>query len=189
MTTDKPASAIEALSQSRGWLIASGILSIFVGFLAMGSPILFSGVIAIVIGIFAIVSGLISLGLALTEKHQTHRILNGLFAIIRVAAGAVILYCVPTGMAALTLVLAVFLIVEGISSIGFAFKMRSHNGWVWMLLNGVAALVLGAMVWSRWPNDSAWVIGLFYGINSLFFGMSLLMLGFGAPKAAEPAKA
>jgi uncharacterized membrane protein HdeD (DUF308 family) len=178
-------SAFEAISKSRGWLITSGVLSVLVGFLAMGSPIIFSGAIAVVIGVFAIVSGIISVGLALFEKHQAHRLLNGLFALVRIAAGAIILTCVPTGVAALTLVLAVFLIVEGISSIAFGFKMRTHKGWVWMLLNGVAALVLGAMVYSKWPSDAAWVLGLFYGINSLFFGMSLIMLGLGAPKRGD----
>lgn len=175
-------SPFEALSQSRGWLIAGGILSIIVGFLAMGSPYLFSAVIAQVIGIFAIVSGIISLGICIFEKHQAHRFLNALFAIIRIGAGVIILTSVVSGVAALTLVLAIFLIAEGISAVAFSFKLRGHNGWVWTLLNGIAALVLGIMIFNRWPSDAAWVLGLFYGINSLFFGASLLALGFGAPK-------
>ncbi len=184
---NKAVSPVEALSQSRGWLIAGGILSIVVGFMAMGSPYLFSAVIAQVIGIFAIVSGIISLGLSLFEKHQTHRFLNALFAIIRIAAGVIILTCALSSVAMLTLVLAMFLIVEGISAVAFSFKLRNHSGWVWTLLNGVAALVLGIMIFNRWPSDSAWVLGLFYGINSLFFGSSLLALGLGAPKQAAKA--
>lgn len=184
MNTTPSASPIEHLYQSRGWLIAAGILSIVVGFMAIGSPYVFSAVIAQVIGIFAIVSGIISLGLSIFEKHQTHRLLNALFAIIRIAAGVIILTCALTSVAMLTLVLAIFLVVEGISAVAFSFKLRGHNGWVWTLLNGVAALVLGIMVFNRWPSDAAWVLGLFYGINSLFFGSSLLALGFGAPKPA-----
>jgi uncharacterized membrane protein HdeD (DUF308 family) len=185
MNTTPATSPLENLSQSRGWLIAAGVLSIIVGFMAIGSPYVFSAVIAQVIGIFAIVSGIIALSLSIFEKHQTHRLLNALFAIIRIAAGVIILTCALTSVAMLTLVLAIFLVVEGISAVAFSFKLRGHNGWGWTLLNGVASLALGIMVFNRWPSDAAWVLGLFYGINSLFFGSSLLALGLGAPKPAE----
>jgi len=185
MTTNlSPAAAAEGLSKSRGWLIAGGILSIFVGFLAMGSPLLFSIVIAQFLGAFAIVSGVISLFLALFGKEVTHRILEALFALIRIAAGLALFICVASSIAVITLIFAVFLIVEGIFLIGGAFRLRKHNGWSWTLINGIAALVLGVMVYSRWPSDSAWVLGLFFGINLLFNGMSLLMLGLAAPKSA-----
>ena len=169
---------------SRGWLIAGGILSIFVGFLAMGSPLLFSIVIAQLLGAFAIVSGVISLFLALFGKEVTHRILEALFALIRIAAGLALFICVASSIAVITLIFAVFLIVEGIFLIGGAFRLRKHSGWSWTLINGIAALILGVMVYSRWPSDSTWVLGLFFGINLLFNGMSLLMLGLAAPKSA-----
>jgi len=174
--------ALEALSKSRGWLIAGGLLSIFIGFMAMSFPLLFSVVIAQVLAIFALISGVTSLALALFGKHVAHRILNIVFALLYIATGIALLLCIASGIAAITLVLAVFLIVEGISSIIGALKLRGHKGWSWSLVNGVAALILGIMVYLRWPSDSAWVIGLLYGINSLFFGMSILMLGLGASK-------
>lgn len=180
----EPASPIQALSQSRGWLIAGGILSILVGFMAMGSPYFFSAFIVQFLGAFALISGCISLALAIFGKHVAHRVLDALLALVRIAAGAVLLACVASGMAVITLILAVFLIIEGLSFIIGAFQMRQHSGWVWTLINGIAALVLGVMVYSRWPSDSGWILGLFYGINSLFWGMSLLMLGLGAPKQA-----
>ncbi|MGA7393218.1 MAG: DUF308 domain-containing protein, partial [Terrimicrobiaceae bacterium] len=92
--------------------------------------------------------------------------------------------CVASSIAVITLIFAVFLVVEGISLIVGAFKLRKHQGWSWTLINGIAALILGVMVYSRWPSDSAWVLGLFFGINSIFSGMSLLMLGLAAPKSA-----
>lgn len=182
---DSSRSAHTQLSQSRGWLIFSGLLSIFVGFVAMGSPFLFSVVIAQLLGIFALVSGVISLFLAIFTKHSTHRVLDGLLALIRIAAGIILLRCVASSIAVITLILAIFLIIEGISFIIGSFQMREHRGWVWTLINGIAALVLGAMVYSRWPSDSTWILGLFYGINSLFWGVSLLSMGLAAPKAAK----
>jgi len=184
MNENSPATAANHLFQSRGWLIFGGMLSILVGFMAMGSPYLFSAFLVQFLGAFVLISGFISLALAIFGKHTTHRVLDAFLSVIRIAAGIVLLRYVASGIAVITLILAVFLIIEGISFIIASFKLRAHNGWIWTLINGIAALALGVMVYSRWPSDSLWVLGLFYGINSLFWGVSLLALGFGAPKPA-----
>ncbi len=184
MSDNTSPSTANPLSQSRGWLIFSGLLSLLVGFMAMGSPYFFSAFIVQFLGAFALISGCISLALALFSKVVAHRVLDALLAVLRIAAGIVLLRCLASSIAVVTLILAVFLIVEGIFFIVGSFKLRAHSGWVWTLINGIAALVLGVMVYSRWPFDSFWVLGLFFGINSIFWGVSLLALGFGAPKAA-----
>jgi uncharacterized membrane protein HdeD (DUF308 family) len=83
----KLSTPVEPTKHSRGWLIAGGVLSIFVGFLAMGSPLFFSVVLAQFLGIFALVSGVISLFVATFGKQVTHRLLEGLLALIRIIAG------------------------------------------------------------------------------------------------------
>ena len=103
---------------SRGWLITGGILSIFVGFLAIGSPLFFSIVVAQFLGAFALISGVIALFVALFGKEVTHRLLEALFALIRIAAGVALFVCVASSIAVITLIFAVFLIVEGIFLIG-----------------------------------------------------------------------
>ncbi|MBE2203246.1 MAG: HdeD family acid-resistance protein [Chthoniobacterales bacterium] len=183
MTTENtlPSSA-HALSKSRGWLIIGGLLSIFVGFSAIGSPLLFSLVITQFLGLFALISGIISLGLAIFGKHTGHRIFEALSGILRIVAGAVLLNCLATSVAVITLIFAIFLVIEGISVTVTAFLMRATPGWVWMLISGVASVVLGVMVFNRWPSDSTWVLGLLFGINLIFSGTSLLALGLAARK-------
>lgn len=172
------------LSASRGWLIAGGILSLLVGFSAMGSPLVFSFVIAQFLGVVALVSGIIALGMAIFGKHKGHRVLEALSGIIRIAAGIVLLNCLTSSVLMITLIFAIFLIVEGIFLSVTAFTMRANPGWVWMLISGLASLVLGGMVYKHWPSDSIWVLGLFFGINLIFNGTSLLALGFAARKPA-----
>lgn len=173
------------LSKSRSWLITGGVLSLFVGFLAMSFPLLFSVVLVQFLAAFILASGIISLALAIFGKHTSHRVLEALMAIIRIIAGSILLYCVASSIAIITLVFACFLIVEGLFLIIGSFRLRANAGWVWTLISGIAALVLGLMVSYRWPNDSTWVLGLFFGINLIFNGTSLLALGFAAPKAAK----
>jgi uncharacterized membrane protein HdeD (DUF308 family) len=59
-----------------------------------------------------------------------------------------------------------------------------------VLLNGVVTLVLGIMIWRQWPLSGLWVIGLFVGIEMIFYGWSLVMLalaGRSMPRAPATA--
>lgn len=36
------------------------------------------------------------------------------------------------------------------------------------------------MIWQQWPWSGLWVIGLFVGIDLIFYGWSLVMVGLSA---------
>jgi uncharacterized membrane protein HdeD (DUF308 family) len=168
--------------KSRGWLITGAILSLFLGLLALSSPLFFSVLIVQFLGAFALASGVISLCLAIFGKDVVPRGLNAIFALVRIGAGVALLSCVRSGLNLITLIFAVYLMVEGIFCIFGAFKIRKHHGWVFLLLSGIATLALGLMVYAHWPSGSASILGLFFGISLLFHGLSQLMLGLFAPK-------
>jgi uncharacterized membrane protein HdeD (DUF308 family) len=73
-----------------------------------------------------------------------------------------------------TLMLAAAFFVGGLFRIVVALSERFY-GWGWVLLNGVVTLILGVMIWRRWPEAAFWVIGLFVGIDMLFAGWSLVI--------------
>jgi uncharacterized membrane protein HdeD (DUF308 family) len=168
-------------SKSRGWLITGAILSLIVGLLALSSPLFFSFLIVRFLGLFALISGVISLLVAIFDKDVAPRGLNAVFALVRIGAGLALLYCARSGLNLIMLIFAVYLIVEGIFDIFGALKMREHRGRVFMLINGIITIVLGLMVYAHWPSGSAWILGLFFGINLIFNGFSQLMLGLSAP--------
>jgi len=168
-------------SKSRGWLITCAILSLIVGLLALSSPLFFSFLIVRFLGLFALISGVISLLVAIFDKDVAPRGLNAVFALVRIGAGLALLYCARSGLNLIMLIFAVYLIVEGIFDIAGALKMREHRGRVFMLINGLITILLGLMVYAHWPSGSAWILGLFFGINLIFNGFSQLMLGLSAP--------
>ncbi len=174
--------AAEALSKSRGWLIFFGIFSLIVGMLAIAFPVIFSYTIAQIIGIFCVVSGVFSIGAVIFGHEKTHRASSVILALIRIITGLALIAWVGPGMEALTLVLAIFFVAEGITFIVAAIAAREHKGWLVLLLNGIVTIILGAMIFSHFPSTAAWVIGLLYGINSVFYGCSLLALAASARK-------
>ncbi len=145
------------------------------GFVAMGSPYLFSILIAQWLGIAALVIGGGSLAMAIFGKHRGHRFAEGHSGVIRIIAGIILLRCIGSSVAIITLILAVYLAVEGLVAIFGALKLRGNAGWTWSLINGLVSLILALMVFARWPNNSVGILGLLFGIHTLFSGVSLLM--------------
>jgi uncharacterized membrane protein HdeD (DUF308 family) len=172
------------LARSKGWLIFFGIFSILVGIFAIAFPVAMSLAIEQVIGILFVITGVFSIGGALFGHETSHRISSVLLAFIRIAAGLALLVWIGAGLAALTILLLAFFLAEGAVFIFSAFSARHQKGWIWLLLNGIVALILAAMIWSQFPAASAWIIGLLYGINSIFYGAALLLFGASVAKPA-----
>lgn len=52
-------------------------------------------------------------------------------------------------------------------------------GWDCQAFNGIIALVMGGLTLAEWPVSGLWVIGLFVGIDLIFFGWSWVALALG----------
>ena len=72
--------------------------------------------------------------------------------------------------------LSIFLVVQGMFEIIMAFQVRPMPNWGWMLFSGALSLLLGVMLWSGWPENSIWLIGLLVGISLISSGISRIML-------------
>ncbi len=171
---------------SRIWYVLGGILSIFVGIYAMNRPGLATLAITQVVGIIALASGIVLFFAAIFGKARQHRLLDFFSAALRILVGLLLVTNVLKGVLVLTLVLGSVFIVEGLFSLVLGFKLRGKNSaWGWVVLNGVAALVLGGMLIAQFPESAIWAIGLLFGINCIFNGFSLIMFGTALPKAQE----
>ncbi len=167
---------VSPLPKSRGWLIFFAIVSLLVGVFAIVRPGLAALAIEQVIGIFCVVSGVFSIGNVIFNRDATHRTSSVILAIIRLAVGLVLLAFPLSGVLSLALVLGVFFIAEGFVFLAGAFGGVSGAPKWLMIVNGIVALVLGAMVLFSFPSDAPQIIGLLYGINSIFYGITLLSL-------------
>jgi len=180
------AASFPAHAKGRIWYFLGGVALLIVGFLAIARPGLASIAIAQIIGIFCLVTGGVMLFSAFFGSAKRHRFLDFFSALLRIVVGVLILTNVVKGVLAMTLILAAIFIAEAIFGLVFALKIRGKNSaWIWILLNAVAAFVLGMMLLVKFPDDSAWAIGLLFGINSAFVGVSLIMFALALHSAEE----
>ena len=55
------------------------------------------------------------------------------------------------GLVALSIIVGIFLIFEGVTETGMAFVLRPFFNWWWLLISGLLALTLGVLVFLFLP--------------------------------------
>src|ERR1700727_1274654 len=117
-------------------------------------------------------------------RHPEAAITNSLRAHWKffLIAGIVLLIWALSGVLTLTLLLTVFLTVEGVVSIMYAMAHRREttSRWQMMLLSGIVDLILAGLILAGLPGAAAWAIGLIVGINLLFGGVALTAIALQA---------
>jgi uncharacterized membrane protein HdeD (DUF308 family) len=74
--------------------------------------------------------------------------------------------------------------VQGAFRIGATISTRMDGGGM-LLLSGIITLVLGLMIWNEWPFSGIWVIGLFVGIDLIFYSWWLVSLALSVRHLAK----
>jgi uncharacterized membrane protein HdeD (DUF308 family) len=103
-------------------------------------------------------------------------------AILAIGAGIILLAAPAQGTYALTLVVGVYFLAEGVASIMYALEHRRElsERWSWMLIAGIVDIVIAFIIIAGLPGSALWALGLLVGINLLFGGASLIGMALAA---------
>lgn len=77
----------------------------------------------------------------------------------------------------LTIMLAVYFILDGIGEIAAGVRLRPADGWGWLLFGGIVSLLLGMMIWRQFPLSGLWAVGILLGIKLFFIGLIMVTAG------------
>lgn len=168
-----------------GASIVWAILLIVFGFLAIALPLATSLGVVVVIAWLIVFSGGFQFIHAFQSQGAGHILWKLLVAILYLIVGIYFLLHPLLGVAAFTLALAVFFIIEGVMDLVAYFQNRSMAGSGWVLFDGIVTLILGLMVWLHWPSTSLWVIGTLVGISMIFTGTTRLMVSLAARRLSS----
>lgn len=165
----------EELRRYWGWYLALGIVLIVLGTIAIGSTFVMTIASVFFFGWLLIIGGIMEVIHAFWHKRWAGFFLDLLTGILYVVAGWMMVTNPAESALLLTLIIAMFLVFEGVFRIVAALAAR-YPHWGWVMFNGIISLILGIMIWRQWPYSGLWVIGLFVGIEMLLNGWSLVML-------------
>jgi uncharacterized membrane protein HdeD (DUF308 family) len=181
MVDTRPA-ILEELRKNWGWLLAWGILLEVLGIVGLGNLFAVTVATAFFVGLLMVAYGVVEVIQAFRHRRWSGFFLFFFGGLLSIVAGLVVIWNPMGGLAVLTLFVAMYFLALGVVRIVAVLSAR-HPGWGWGLLNGVVSVVLGVMIWNRWPASSLWIIGMFVCIDMILEGWNYVMLALVARKA------
>jgi uncharacterized membrane protein HdeD (DUF308 family) len=185
--------AVVSRSLHEHWrlFLTEGILLLLLGVAAIFVPPVATIAVEIVIGWVLLLSGVFGLISTFRMRHAPGFWWSLFSAVLGIVAGVVLLRWPLSGAVSLTLILTIFLVLEGIASIMLALDHRHgfSSRWGLMLVSGIVDLILAGLIFMGLPGTAAWAIGLLVGINLVFGGTALISMALQARNAgaARPA--
>ncbi len=164
-------------SVNRHWrfCLVEGIILILLGLAAFIIPRTL--LVEFQFGWLFLLSGITGLIVTLWGREAQGFVWSLVSAILAIAAGTLML-ATPTKVFSLTLILALFFIIEGSASIMYARERRRHGShqWGWLLASGVVDLFLAVSIVLALPGSAKWALGLLVGVNLIAGGVALVAM-------------
>jgi uncharacterized membrane protein HdeD (DUF308 family) len=166
-------------------LLMEGVLFIVLGLTAMIVPTLASLALTVFLGWVILISGVAGLVLTFWQRQMPGVWWSLLSAILAIGAGVVLLVRPVQGTLTLTIVVAAYLLAEGIATVMYALEHRRElsERWTWLLTTGILDLMLAALIVVGLPGSALWAIGFMVGVNMVLGGVALTGMSLAARKA------
>jgi len=195
MSTDKldvrhtEAAITNALRAHWKFFLVEGIVLLIMGAIAVCVPPIATVAVEVFIGWIILLSGVLGLVMTFQTRGSPGFSWSLLSALLGIIVGIVLLAWPLSGVLSLTVMLTIFLALEGIASIMYAMARRRErtSRWELMLVSGIVDLILAGLILAGLPGTAAWAIGLIVGINMLFGGVALIALALQARSGTAPA--
>jgi uncharacterized membrane protein HdeD (DUF308 family) len=162
-----------------------GVLLIIFGLLAVGSPFVAAIAVNVAIAWLIVLAGVVHLILGFRAHGPGSLVWKVLVGLAYLFFGVYLFTHPVLGVASLTLVLASLFLVEGVLDLVLFFRMRPLPGSSMVLIDGIITLLLGGMIYARWPSSAAWAIGTLVGVSMIISGITRVMLSLSVRKIAS----
>ena len=152
-----------------GWFLAFGIALVLLGMLAIVRSVAATVVSMLFFGWLLLFAAGIEVVQAIMVGKWAGLFQHWLSAALFGVLGALIIWRPLVTAEILTLLIGAFFLVAGAFQLITPFVI-SLPEWGWHALNGLITFVLGILILAQWPVSGLWVIGLFLGIELVFYG-------------------
>jgi len=162
----------------------------WVWFLAFGLALVVLGVAAIVRAVSATIISMLFFGWllllacgieiaqAVLVGHWAGFFQHLVAAILFGVVGVIIITRPLISAEVMTVFIATFLLIGGLFQLISALAVHA-SGWGWHVADGLITAILGVLVLAQWPASGLWVIGLFVGIDLIFYGGAWIAIALG----------
>lgn len=168
--------AIGEIRKHSGWFIALGILFLVGGIFAIAMPLIAGLAVTTIFAVVLVWLGIMEIVHSFSVKDWRGFIWDLVIGIIMLIGGVSIWINPILGALTLTIIIAATFIAKGVFQTILGLRMRPHDGWGWMITAGVLDVIVGLIIWMKWPISAAWAPGILAGITLIFTGWSYIMV-------------
>lgn len=147
-------------------------LAIVFGVLAIMMPWVAGESILLLVGILVIAAGLMRMVWAFRAGSFGRGVLAFLIGALTLVAGVIVISHPLLTSGVLSIMLAVYFFVDGLSELFAAFSLTEGRGW--LLFDAIVTILLGVLMFAGFPIAGTVAIGVFLGIKLLFVGITML---------------
>ncbi|SDZ75962.1 HdeD family acid-resistance protein [Microbulbifer marinus] len=151
-----------------------GILTIILGVVALMAPSITGLSIAVFIGALVLVGGIFRLIWSFRAGSFGRGLVSIALGVLTVLAGVIMLSNPLLAAGMLTVLLAIYFIVDGIAEVLTGFGSSPESGRGWLILGGMVSILLGVILWAQYPLSGDWALGILFGIKLVFIGLIIV---------------
>jgi uncharacterized membrane protein HdeD (DUF308 family) len=158
-----------------GWFLAFGIGLVVLGAAAVVRSVTATIVSMLFFGWLLVLACGIEIAQAIVVGHWAGFFHHLLAAILFGVVGVLIVSRPLLSAEVATVVMALLFLIGGLFQL-IGSLWVALPGWGWEAADGLITFVLGILVLAQWPASGLWVIGLFIGIDLIFYGAAWIAL-------------
>jgi uncharacterized membrane protein HdeD (DUF308 family) len=158
------------------WFLALGVVLIACGAFAVLLPSMSGAAASVVLGIVLAISGVVKIIEALQVRDWTGALWQLLLGCVEVVGGVLIYLNPLKGVLAITTLIAVVFLVQGVMQIMLALRVHPQAGWGWLLAAGLIALGVTAAMVLKLRYTSLYTPGTIAGVALLVAGFAYVVI-------------
>jgi uncharacterized membrane protein HdeD (DUF308 family) len=170
-----------------GWwlMVLVGVLSIVAGVIVIFKPGDSLATLAVIIGIYLLLDGILEIASSFFRGTR-NRGLVALFGVITAIVGVLLIRHPIGGVAAVALLIGLWLITIGVIRFVTAFEEYEHR--MWHAIAGLVEILAGIVIVST-PSIGFATLAILVGIGFILNGIAVTALGWGMHEVRQEASA
>jgi len=173
------------LRSSSTSLILLGVLAVIVGIIAIAWPKVTIYALVILFAVYAFIDAGLQAMRAFTSRTAGPVLGHLLLALIALAAGVIALVWPGPTALVLVLVVGIWAFIGGIFEIFAAFQSGETAGTrALFIITGLVSILFGVVLFAH-PNIGAVTLALLFGLFTLIYGFSQIMMGIELRRASK----
>lgn len=143
-------------------------------------PAVTSIAIEVLVGILVLLAGLVRIYWAFHATQFKNGAYLFVLGLVTVIAGIAMLSHPSFAGGSLTMIVTVYLLIDGIVEVVVSRLIQPKQGWQWLQAAGVISVLLGILTWIQAPLAGAWAIGFYLALKLMLIAVIILRSRVGA---------